>query len=454
MRAKCANGSFLFWVLRVIESAGFVFRDYQWVWLNDQSRLKIMLKSRQVGISEMLVVGAVMEAVSNPGRNCFFVSTNFRKAKDLVAKCAKWVEAIVLADPALADAFKITVSNTDKIEFANGSRIVALPCKASAVRGETGTVRIDEPAHIQNAYEIFLAIAPAIVSNPNLRLELSSTPLGESGLFYDIWIGKLGGDWSRHKVDVYDAVADGFTPTVLELRSAYTEDGWAQEFECAFVADGERYFQNALLQKGFALAMDLHVKRVSRKFLGIDVASKKDRTVAFDLYENEQKFYAGDHSTLSRSGDTMTYPQQFEVLKHKIKNGNYAGVAVDATGEGAGLAAFLRQEFGNLVKEVKFTHPWKEKHIPAMKRDIERGVFGLPDDPAVINSFGKIKRNITIHDNLNFVAERDGDGHADEFYALLLAYSMAKVFPYVAADETEIVVHKAKNSLAKKIMGY
>jgi len=402
------------------EDVDWNWRSYQLDFLNDDSQLIAVVKSRQIGMSEALAYRGPHECGRSPNTNVYFVSTNYKKSKDLLAKAAKWSRALsIIGGPAVKDALRITGENASRIMFANGSKMEALPCKASSVRGETGIIILDEVDHYPNVWELYAGIAPAITSNPNLRLIASTTPLGEDGLTHRVFNeARFGAGWSKHKVDVYDAIAAGHNPKVLDLREQYTTDSWNQEFECGWISDRDRYFSNDLLR----FAASVEPPNEGSVALGIDIGRTRDRSAWCEVITNAETAGLVDYSELPQN---MPHNEQLSVFRGLIKarsNPRTPGVMIDARGEGSGTYDHLHVDFGSAVQPFKATAALYEQAIPALKLAMEQGRFFLPDDPVLWSAFGKLQKQISVGGNITFRAARDGAGHADLFYATLMAF--------------------------------
>lgn len=401
-----------------LASLGWIWRGYQVRYLRDRSRLKAVLKARQIGMSETLAFEAAVEALVYD-QPVYLVSTNYRKAKDLLAKVVRWLKIIVLAAPALAP-YGIESVTTERVALKSSVQIQALPCTPSAVRGETGVVVLDEVDHYPRLWEIYEAIAPAIASSPALRLIASSTPLGEDGLLFKIFESDFGAKWSKHKITVYDAVADGFNEEVLDLRPIYTSDAWAQEFECEFVSDRERYFSNAWLR--FCGGIEFDGVPIGYS-VGLDVGRTRDRSALSHL-----GFYNSHNASIVPPIDIIqatNHAKQFDEINAAISRryGKSAPfMTVDATGEGSGLADFLVHHHGSRLVE-RYTASAKSyaEHIPNLLLAGERGELAIPNDPILHAAFSKVKKVVTAS-GISYKADRDSDGHADPFFGVLLAH--------------------------------
>ena len=432
-----------------LEDVGWKWRGYQLRFLQDTSRLICVVKSRQVGFSEVFAFRGPCEAASAPGTNVYFVSTNYRKAKALLAKALKWARALALMHEDLERTLRVVSSTTERVEFANGSTMQALPCKASSVRGETGVIFLDEVDHYAQLWEVYAGIAPAITSNPNLRLIASTTPLGEDALTYKVFETPFGDAWSKHRITVYDAVADGFPEDVLDLRSSYTSDAWAQEFECAWISDRDRYFSNALLRK----CAGLEPPERGTSSLGVDIGRTRDRSAWAEVLRDGALAGLVDYAELAQA---MPHNEQFDALCAVIDaiRGPTPRITVDARGEGSGTADWLAARYGRgRVQGFKATAAEYGRIIPALKLEMECGRMFIPNDPLVYGAFGKIAKSITQANNVTFGASRAGGDHADIFYATLLAFARDYAPPAPKASTTGAAAN-VTNVARKRLKSY
>lgn len=431
--------------------AGWVWREYQKKLFRDKARLIVVVKSRQIGMSEAAAALAVSEAMSTAKRAVWILSVNLSSGKEVVRKCLTWARVFAACDPHGAVP-TIVRESTESLELSNGSRITVLPCTQRAVRGKTGTVIWDEAAHAQGDEEIYAAIAPVIASNPHLRLILISTPFGDRGVFFRAFHGKLDSKslkWSKHRIDVHDAVRDGFPETVLDLEGTYTSDQWAQEFLCAFNSQRDRYYPVDLIKRCYAAELAEDEERVvARRVLSIDVASKADTSVALTCDEDgEQGFHFHSPIILSTADERRDYPEQFEILREVILAGDFEAVIIDGNGVGAGLASFLRHEFGSKVIEHMSNASWKAKYIPGLKYDMQGGKVELEAVGVLTTAFNAVKEIRTTSNNVVFRAPRDDSGHADGFSAALMGYGYLKRWPDASAAPA--LVAGARQSAAR-----
>ena len=401
-------------------SVGFIWRNYQTTFITDTSKYIAVLKSRQIGFSEAIAFIPTYQAIINP-TNIYFVSTNQDQSKDLVKKAKKWIEATSLLSPMLAPMLAIRSATVTKIELSNGTVIQALPCRAASVRGKTGIIILDEVDHIHDIWELWQAIAPAISTNPHLRLITCSTPYGDKNFLYRVFNDPTFGTlFSKHQVDVHQAISQGHPKEVLELRSTYSDDSWNQEFMCSFLGDDDRYFDNDLL----SLCSSLDPIPSNRTAFGIDIGRTRDRS-CYAIVSGENGRYQLQNFKQLRQN--MPHPEQLEEFISAISDLKPKAIIIDGIGEGSSTADSLKNQFHNVTKHHS-TAKYYDQFIPALKAEMQSGNVYIPNDPLILQAFSKIKKQMTTN-GPKFIATRDGEGHADLFYALLFAFSQVYVKP-------------------------
>ena len=379
-------------------------------------------------MSEALILEALLTAKSQAYHDVYLCSTSFQNAKELLRRLSIWIEAFGRAGRDLG----IAEHKKTEVVFSNGSRIIPMP--ALKVRSRTGTVILDELAFYQWDREVWKAIAPVADTDPNMRIMVVSTPWGASGMFWELWNDPEGqhGEWSRHKIDIYDAAEAGFPIEPDEIRQKYPSDVFAQEFGCQFLSDINQYFGYDLIRQAQYSPCDLEGGQLpdGQRYAGVDLASRQDASVMAEATEAAEAFWVGLVHTIKQAGEARDYTPQFGDIEEILAAGDFAGVGVDATGEGAQLGQDLYREFGQAVKLVK-GQGWKEAkaRIPNIRLAMEQGAFRIPNDPKVRHAFSQVQRTETTSNNVTFEAERDAEGHADEFFASLLAWDAAKSKP-------------------------
>jgi len=247
---------------------------YQHRWIYDNAQLKIAVWSRQSGKSFAAALRAVMKCVERRTQY-IILSKGERQSRLFMEKvkdfCQVFKEGKFLPEFAEME----TEEKTMEVFFPhNRSRIIGLPANPDTARGYTGHIVLDEFAFHGDAHKIYAACFPIITRG--YSIEVISTPNGTAGKFYEIAkqaglvgsgdrvIGRSGEQenrspdhpitgspdsiWSGHKVDIYDAVAQGLPAKIDLLRSGCDdEETWLQEYCCQFLSDAQNYIPVELI---------------------------------------------------------------------------------------------------------------------------------------------------------------------------------------------------------------
>ena len=207
--------------------------EYQARFLEDASPKRLVLKARQVGMSNVVAIEALYRALTMSDRQVLMVSRNGLLAQQLVTYCRHALSGLK-AQPAL------TQENLSVLAFANGSRILSLPASPGAGRGfPASDLYLDEFAFAMYAQMIYESTVPALA--PDGTLTVLSTPNGRANMYFRLWSGLEGGEWSRHTIHWSDCPRydDAWAE---RQRKTMTRQAFAQEYDCDFIASGDAVF--------------------------------------------------------------------------------------------------------------------------------------------------------------------------------------------------------------------
>ena len=85
------------------------------------------------------------------------------------------------------------------------------------------------------------------MSRGDLKLRVLSTPRGKDNMFYELMTAQQS-VWSRHTVDIYQAVEQGLERKIEELRTAVCDDDlWAQEYELKWLDEASAWLPYELI---------------------------------------------------------------------------------------------------------------------------------------------------------------------------------------------------------------
>ena len=470
--------------------------------MDDNAKLKIVAKGRQEGYSWAAALRAVLKCLERRV-TWIFLSKGERQSKLLMEKVSEHVKAMRVAAKYCETIFRLESENIDvkqlETRFPNGSVIYGLPANPDTARGYSGHITLDEFAFHKDADRIYAALYPTITRG--YGLEVISTPNGKQGKYYEL--AKKAGlvdaesvaadsAWSAHRVDVYQAAAEGLANAVpvtdtklnaellrqtqeafaargiqsstrmvrfvAELRAGVDfDDDWQQEFCCQFVSTAENFFPPELIHAATtieattALPLEILIQEPGEFFLGMDIGRHHDRTVAWLDRVTTVAPAAPQAPTkrvaVARRVETLAkipFQEQLEHARTLMKLAKPSGeplirrACIDATGIGAHLAENLAREFGGRAEAVIFTNLVKEDLAHRTKRLLENGQALLPDAPEVYQAFAAIKRVVLPSQAIRFDAERSESGHADQFWAKALC-DLAADRPVHHLDEGTIV---------------
>jgi hypothetical protein len=193
--------------------------------------------SRQSGKSTMAAVVALHKALTEPGSLVLILAPAERQAKELFSKVAASYQA--LGHPIPADSYRKLGT-----EFANGSRIEALPGTEKTIRGFSGAALLilDEAARV--ADELYYAVRPMLAVSGG-SLMMLSTPYGRRGVFYEEWTGTEA--WERYEVPA--SACPRIPESFLEAeRRSLPEYFYAQEFCCEFRETEDQLWTHEMIE--------------------------------------------------------------------------------------------------------------------------------------------------------------------------------------------------------------
>lgn len=411
--------------------------QYQKNWIADDSRFKIALKGRQTGFSFGVALEVVFDAIK---RKTLWVllSRGERQSKELMEKVQMHARAVGCVCNVLESDFVIDKSSYKMLELVlpNGSKIIALPANPDTARGFSGNVVLDEFAFHQDSRKIWTALYPTITRGYKIRV--ISTPNGKSGKFYDLW--SAGGRWSKHKVDIYKAVADGLPISIDELREGCDdEDDWLQEYCCEFLDEASAFLSYELLagcenEDQTSILLPEFFKPSGDLFLGLDIGRKKDLSVIWLWEKLGDVFYTRAVQEMSK----MKFRKQREILYSYLSLPNLRRACIDCTGIGANLAEDAQEDFGSFkVEQVTFTGASKEEMAVHMKNIFEDKQARIPIEKAIRNDLHSVKKLTTAAGNVRYDADRNENGHADRFWAAALGLHAGQV-EFVPPEYTSV----------------
>lgn len=190
----------------------------------------VVVKSRQMGISETICCYLLMRSVTEPG----FGAIVFSKTQDDSAKLGKRIRDMALSLGALCP--DLATESAKKLAFKKLGGIDFLPVTARSARGipSVSVIFFDEAAFIDGIDGVYQAAVPTLsMLGDKGKVIFNSTPNGRSGLFYRLMIS--GPDDKKNSVLACKEIAkpanniQPFERLTHHTRSWVTK-GWAKVF--------------------------------------------------------------------------------------------------------------------------------------------------------------------------------------------------------------------------------
>lgn len=401
---------------------------YQRRWLADARRFKIACWARQTGKTTTTTLEAVLDCLEaeaqGRARRWTILSSKQDRARDAIEDGVKrHLNAFKIAFEALEQPFA-TDETVFEVRLPAGSRIRAVSANPATARGMTENLILDEFAHHKDNRAIWTALFP-VVSRRELKLRVISTPNGRGDKFYELFTSpELADLWSRHRVDIHQAVADGLPRDVAELRRGIADPvAWAQEFECEFVDEATAWLTHDLI----AACEHPDAGDPSRYggrpcYVGMDIGRRQDLTVIAVLEDVDGVLWCRELVELRGS----TFAGQLAELDRVLDTYRVHRVAMDQTGMGEMPVEEARRRHGSYrIEGVLLTGPRRLDLATALRERIEDRTLRIPGRLALRQDLHAVRRVVGPTGAPRLVAERDEHGHADRFWALALACGAA-----------------------------
>ena len=440
------------------------FHPYQQHWLRDQSRFKAGMFSRQTGktfTNCAEVVEHCVDVEAQGGRTRWVIlSRGERQAKEAMETGVKPFTAAfwelyrgILRGkaPEVREDEWVHPDNIDaryrmfEVEFPGGSRITALPANPDTARGFSANVLLDEFAFHANSKAIWGALFP-VISKSGLVLRVVSTPNGKANKFYDIMTQEPS-VWSRHIVDIYQAVAQGLDRDIDMLRAGIGDaDLWAQEYELKWLDEATAWLDYDLIhacegEYGFCVhvryaGLGLDAKREEVRaagqppartnapvYVGMDIARKKDLTCIWVAELLGDVLYPREIITMQRA----PFWAQHAELDRIIARDNPVRVSIDQTGMGEAFVEAVQLRHGqSRVEGVMFTPANRFTMASLLKDRMEDRRLRLPQgDRDLRDDLHSITKAISQTGSVRLVHDGQSDGHGDRFWAAALCCNAA-----------------------------
>ena len=420
------------------------FLPYQTRWIQDESTLKIMEKSRQIGVSYCTAYSAVKRAAAADAQLDVWVSSRDEvQARLFLKDCKKWADDLqYFASERGETVLDSSGSSSCSLQFANGRTIYSLSSNPDALAGKRGHVILDEFALHANQADLYY-VAKGLTMWGG-QLEIISTHRGVNSVF-NKFLREIKEDnnpmgWSHHRVTLHEAVSQGLAEQINRKtgrnesgaefmarlrRECMDENQWLQEYCCV---PGDQ--ASSFLGYGMVTACesddclkDFAYLQTCRNplYLGLDIGRKKDLTI-IDVGEK-----VGDvvWDRMRIEMRNASFAEQENELYRFLRLRQVQRACIDSTGIGMQLAERAHQHCGWKVEPVTFTAPVKEQLAYQLRADFQDQRLRIARDDDLRADLLAVQKEVTDSGNIRFVGESE-DGHCDRFWAKALRQQAAQ----------------------------
>lgn len=425
---------------------GDVLLPYQKAWLGDKSPVKVVEKSRRIGLTWAQALDDVLKASTSgrDGMDVLYISFNQDMTREYIDTCAEWAKKLqIVAGKVNEDIFRDGDEREIKafrIDFASGHKILALSNRPSNLRGKQGRVIIDEAAFVEDLPELLKAALALLMWGGQVIIisthDGAENPFNE--LIQDVRAGNL--PYSLHRITLDDALSAGLYRRICRV----TKQNWTPEAEEAWRADliktygdgadeelfciprqssgaylttgmieacmeaapvltwtppagdfvdwplpvAERYTKGWIAEQLEPLLSGLPKDRAH--FCGVDFGRSGDLSVFWPATEEKDLRLVPPFVLELRNCPHRTQQQILFAVLDALPR--FSGVSLDARGNGSALAEAARQQYGpGRVREVMISEGWYRETMPQLKAGIEDKTLILPKDAGILSDFRSLR---------------------------------------------------------------
>jgi phage FluMu gp28-like protein len=436
---------------------------YQRRWIEDSSRLKLMEKGRQIGLSWSTSYRLVSKKSLQDARLDAWVSSRDDLQARLFLEDCKAFSGVL--QTAVEDLGQQVIDEAGHsayvLRFANGCRLHSMSSNPDAQAGKRGDRVLDEFALHPDPRKLWSIAYPGITWGGSM--EVISTHRGSANLFNQLVLEIKHKDnpkkISLHTVTLQTALDDGFlyklqsklpagspildmdeTDYFNHVRSGCVdEESFLQEYMCQPADDASAFLPYELIDackypanENWEALLPALLACPNPLYIGVDIGRVSDLTVIWVIESAAGAALTRRLICLKK----CPFDEQERRLYEVLALPSVRRCCIDNTGIGRQFTERAQQRFGQYkVEAVTFTAPVKEALAYPLRAAFEDKTVRIPDDRAVVADLRAIRKETTAAGNIRFAADRGPGGHADRFWALALALHAAKTTGYTGAAE-------------------
>lgn len=457
-----------------------VLLPYQQRWCADTSAVKVIEKSRRIGLSWGEAADTALLAASEKGMDSWYIGYNREMALEFIRDCGNWAKAYGLAAGEIEETEEIFREGDEEkailayiIRFASGWRITALSSRPSNLRGKQGRVIIDEAGFHDDLAELLKAAMALLMWGGQVHIISThngvDNPFNE--LISDVRAGKK--PYSLHTITFDDAIKDGLYKRiclrlgrewsqqaeddwVAEIRASYG-DAAAEELDCIPRNSGGAWLTRALIESRMSKQTPLirlskdddfslvpepiryaeieqwcveHLQPIleslpqgQRSYIGEDFARKGDLSV---ICVGQEQPNLALKEVLVVEMSKIPFKQQEQIyyfIGDRLPR--FSKAANDAGGNGMYLSEAAQDRYGAIVEGIMLNESWYREHAAPFKAALEDGTFyGIPYHADMLDDLRafQVVRGVPRIPDKRTTGQNGTQRHGDTGIAKLLLY--------------------------------
>ena len=442
------------------ENPDSLFLPYQWKWIQDESRMKLMQKGRQIGLSWSTAYRVDLKTAMKGQRYDTWVSSrDDTQARLFLDDCKHFASNVLsiaakdLGESVYLDSNKKPYTSHE-ISFDNGRRIHSMSSNPDAQAGKRGTRVLDEFALHPDPRQLYTIAEPGITWGG--QMEIISTHRGSQNFFnllvQEVLEGGNPKEISLHTVTLQDALDQGFLWKLQKvlLESGATEDDILDMDEALYfdyirnrAADEETFLQEYMCQPCDDASAFLSYEDIAAcqypfntawetdlldsknpLYVGVDIGRTNDLTVIVVLEKIGRVYHTRKLITLRNT----PFSEQEAILYPLIAMPQVRRCCIDETGMGRQFAERSTERFAHKSEGVTFSQASKEEMGYDLRAHFEDRTILIPNDTKgeIVADLRSVKKDTTSSGKIRLRAESDASGHADRFWGIALAAHAGK----------------------------
>lgn len=459
---------------------------YQVRWVGDTAPVKVIEKSRRIGLSWGEAADCTLLAASRSGMDVWYIGYMKEMAEEFIRDCADWARYYNEAATEIETVEEVFIDGEEKqsiltyvIRFSSGFRITALSSSPRNLRGKQGRVVIDEAAFHDHLGELLKAALALLIWGG--QVHVISTHDGAENPFNDLCNDIRAGKapYSLHRVTFREAVDQGLyervclrtgKPATAADQAAWVDgiyrqyrDNADEELDCIPRNSGGAWISRALIEArmvdapvlrwkppaGFAEWpahlreaecqdwLDKNVKPVLatldpelRSGFGMDFGRLGDLSVIdpFQVLKNLTRYFP-----FSVELSDVPFDQQRQILFYIADRlpRMYAG-SLDARGNGHYLAEVAMQRYGAIrIEQVMLSLSWYREHTAPFKAAFEDATILIPRDSDQLDDLRamEVVKGVPQLPDTRRTGKSGTSRHGDSAISKLLAYDASRREP-------------------------